>query len=72
MDDVLTPGPGDDPQTPPQGYNAVECPACSTEHIKPSAAATALAVSVRAQHGATFCSTCNGQQWVWARKSLSV
>lgn len=70
MDDLLTPESGDDPNSPRPGYSAVECPACSTEYIKPSATATTLAMGTRTHLGGTFCSTCMGHHWVWIRKPL--
>ena len=61
----------DDPANPPPGYMAIECPDCSLNYMKPSAARKMSlgpipGVGTPARRSASLCTACRGRTWVWS------
>ena len=74
MAESVNPHEYDDPQHPPSGYKAVECPECSLNYLKPSSApkmslGPVPGIALSADRSTSLCTTCQGRTWVWWRLS---
>jgi hypothetical protein len=60
-----------DPNNPPPGYAAVDCPGCSSTGPKPRHLKMAVGpvpgVGLDAGNSTSFCRVCRGRGWVWYR-----
>jgi hypothetical protein len=70
-DESFNPYEYDDPTNPPPGYQAIECPHCSLNYMKPSTAPRMSlgpipGLGTPARRSATLCTVCRGRTWVWS------
>lgn len=74
MPDEIDPNDYDDPDSPPSGYEAVDCPDCALDNLKSRGGTKASVgpmstLGIGADRFASLCTTCRGRRWVWWRTS---